>query len=301
MGLLLSTVKDWSCPGSTITLIVACTTLLAAHVVRMILANNNNHTTTTTTRNRDENYSPDAAQRDAEIRARARDAAAARQNKWKVKANKKKRAQLQHSLPKDGDSKRESQPLDDRAISRTENVMSSSCVDIIAASMPVFDDGITSFRHIPTLPYADQAADLLRLLAKNFVPILRQRGYDVRTVSEFCCCGDGLDYQLGGHAWTVRPGSNIAGHDASNVAGYNRLDFTTRARHDVHSIHLRLRSPHHHDYLITYQDLAANMAHELAHCVHRNHGPAFYRLMKDIEEQHETNFILENLTSTNNN
>lgn len=33
------------------------------------------------------------------------------------------------------------------------------------------------------------------------------------------------------------------------------------------------------------------MAHELSHCVHQNHSPAFYQLMEDILEEHATNQI----------
>jgi len=70
-------------------------------------------------------------------------------------------------------------------------------------SLPVYDDGLTVFRHMPHLPQADLAAAMLQRLAQEFMPILRERGYNVRSVSEFCCCGDGLDYELGGHVHFV--------------------------------------------------------------------------------------------------
>jgi hypothetical protein len=127
-------------------------------------------------------------------------------------------------------------------------VRSTETAPIDSAS--VFDDGITSFRHMPHLPHAPHAAALMTQIAQNFVPIIRQRGYDIRTVSELCCCGDGLDYLLGGGKYCVPVGQNIGGHTASDVGGYNRLE-PTRGSFRVHSIHLRLRCVDNHDYLRT--------------------------------------------------
>jgi hypothetical protein len=153
--------------------------------------------------------------------------------------------------------------------------------------MPVFDDGITCFRHIPHLLYADSAAATLKQIALEFMPIIRQRGYDIRTVSEFCCCGDGLDYQLGGQKFCVRRRGDIAGHGGSSaeVAGYNLLE-RSRGIQTVHSIHVRLRSPNNHELLIPYEQVVFTMAHELAHCIHRHHKWQFHALMQELLEQH---------------
>jgi hypothetical protein len=153
--------------------------------------------------------------------------------------------------------------------------------------MPVFDDGITCFRHIPHLPYADIAAAILKQIALEFMPIIRQRGYDVRTVSEFCCCGDGLDYQLGGHRFCIGSRYYIKGHSRSDVGGYNLLE-PSRGIPRVHSIHVRLRSPDNHDLLLPYEQVVSTMAHELAHCIHRHHQWQFHALMQELLEQHAT-------------
>jgi hypothetical protein len=151
--------------------------------------------------------------------------------------------------------------------------------------MPVFDDGITSFRHLPHLPYADSAAATLKQIALEFIPIIRQRGYDVRSISEFCCYGDGLDYQLGGNRFCVGRRCDIAGHSRSEVEGYNLLE-RTRGIQRVHSIHVRLRSPDNHELLIPHEQVVFTMAHELAHCIHRHHKWQFHALMQELLEQH---------------
>jgi hypothetical protein len=186
--------------------------------------------------------------------------------------------------------------------------------------LPLYNDGLTIVRHIPTLPRADTVAGLLHQLAVEFVPILRARHYDVVSISEFCCCGDGMEYELGqgGCGRTLgsraRPGQRIAGHESTTVAGYNQLHqsnnrrvMAATARHR-NSIHLRLRHPPptpssstsshadtttnalHHYTIISYAELCLHMAHELAHCVHRHHGPEFQALMRDILSEYETRY-----------
>jgi hypothetical protein len=185
--------------------------------------------------------------------------------------------------------------------------------------LPLYNDGLTIVRHIPTLPRADTVAGLLHQLAVEFVPILRSRHYDVVSISEFCCCGDGMEYELGqgGCGRTLgsraRPGQRIAGHESTTVAGYNQLHQSSRsgrvtAAHHSNSIHLRLRHPpptphtsngihadtttnaRHHYAIISYSELCLHMAHELAHCVHRHHGPEFQALMRDIQSEYETRY-----------
>jgi hypothetical protein len=221
--------------------------------------------------------SDDSKERNDQARKRAAEAAAERQRVagTKPKVNKKK---LKYLPP--------------------EKVTTPSCAPAsisplidqpnqadIPIPMPVFDDGITCFRHLPHLPHADSAAATLKQIALEFMPIIRQRGYDVRSVSEFCCCGDGLDYQLGGNRFCVGSRCEIAGHSWSEVGGYNLIE-RTRGIQRVHSIHVRLRSPNNHELLKTYEQVVFTMAHELAHCIHRHHEWQFHALMQELLEQH---------------
>ena len=154
-----------------------------------------------------------------------------------------------------------------------------------AESLPIFNDGLTKYRHMMHLANGDSAKVILNRIAREFNPIIRQRGYDVASVTEFCCCGDGLDYELGGHSSCVRPGCKIAGSDPSHVYGYNETRLLNRGR-TAHTIHLRLREPNNHDTLLDYGTVARTMAHELAHCVHGHHEPPFYQLMNEIIQHH---------------
>ena len=38
---------------------------------------------------------------------------------------------------------------------------------------------------------------------------------------------------------------------------------------------------------LNYQQVATTMCHELAHCIHQNHGPAFWKLMKELQQEHQ--------------
>eukprot|EP00536_Pseudo-nitzschia_multiseries_P015693 jgi/Psemu1/43467/gm1.43467_g len=130
---------------------------------------------------------------------------------------------------------------------------------------------------IPRLPQNDVCAGTLERILKEFFPIIKRRGYNVTSISELCCCGDGLDHavQRGRKRKKCRRMGN-------NVWGYNQ---TTFGRVKSHSIHLRLRHPHNHQ-LLPWEDVAGTMAHELSHCVHQNHGSGFYKLMEEILEEH---------------
>lgn len=237
-------------------------------------------------------------EKDTAIRERAREASIARQKAW----NEKEKENM--SQARQRQRQRQRQPVSVAATALPEipsdtdtkvppTMRSTETAPIDSA--PAFDYGITSFRHMPHLPHAPHAAALMTQIAQNFVPIIRQRGYDIRTVSELRCCGDGLDYLLGGGRYCVPVGQNIGGHTASDVGGYNRLE-PTRGSLRVHSIHLRLRCVDNHDYLRTYADLAAIMSHEMAHCIHRDHSAVFHELMDDIGQQHPEICRLEALT-----
>ena len=135
--------------------------------------------------------------------------------------------------------------------------------------------------HIPTLPSADSAKAMLERVCKEFEPIVKRRGYNVKSVSEMCCCFDGLDF-------TPKTGERSKGRKcrvmAHNVWGYNQT--MTRGRYKSHTVHLRLRHPRSHDRLLLYEDVAGTMAHELAHCEIGPHNDAFNKLMDEILEEH---------------
>lgn len=128
--------------------------------------------------------------------------------------------------------------------------------------------------HIPGLEDADVAQRLMNRIHNEFYPIIQRRGYNVLSISEMCCCGDGLDQKRKRKGRIMGP----------NVHGYNQTH--VRGGQKVHSIHLRLRDARNHNVLFDYEHVAGTMAHELAHCVHGNHSAAFYKLMDEIVEQH---------------
>jgi WLM domain len=247
--------------------------------------------------------------KDHEAQRMAKVAAEQRQKLWRMKQLKKRppltalSAPLQPTPTKEQANERNivTAQLGTTTIkNKTSTPTAMSLEEITAASVPVFDDGLIVFRNLFQMPNAQQTAATLRRLAHEFIPILRQRQYNVTSVSEFCCCGDGMDYQLGGQSLSVRPGERIAGHESERVMGYNRVvllhDGTNQycgkrpfgidtARY-TSSIHLRLRSPSDHSQFVSYEQVCEHFCHELAHCVYHDHSTAFYALMRDIQKQH---------------
>ena len=130
-------------------------------------------------------------------------------------------------------------------------------------------------KHIPTLCDADACLRLLTRIHNEFYPIIERRGYRVVSVSEMCCCGDGLDHEKGRKRKLKIMGSNVLGYNC-----------TRSARSKTHTIHLRLRDSNNHNRLFSYEEVAGTMAHEMAHCEHGPHNAAFYKLMDEILEQH---------------
>lgn len=134
---------------------------------------------------------------------------------------------------------------------------------------------------ISNIPKSDICEETLQRIMMEFEPIIRRRGYNIRSVSELCCCGDGLDSHQGGHK------RKLMSH---NILGYNMT--TSQGRrgsggYKSHTIHLRLRNPQDHSILYPYEDVAGTMAHELAHCVHGPHDSKFFTLMEEIMEEHD--------------
>jgi len=137
---------------------------------------------------------------------------------------------------------------------------------------------------IPTLPNADAALAMIQRVCTEFEPIVQRRGYNVKSVSEMCCCFDGLDFTESGQRSKGRKKRVMS----PNVWGYNQTTSFGRRGNKSHTIHLRLRHPGSHDRLLLYEDVAGTMAHELAHCEIGPHNDAFNKLMEEILEEHMT-------------
>mmetsp|Transcript_29313 Transcript_29313/g.61796 ORF Transcript_29313/g.61796 Transcript_29313/m.61796 type:complete len:459 (+) Transcript_29313:309-1685(+) len=128
-------------------------------------------------------------------------------------------------------------------------------------------------RHIQSLSNEKEAAAILRRIHSEFHVIIQRRGWNVTSITEMCCCGDGIDCLRKRKTKVMR----------NNVLGYNRTGSTRRGK--VHDIHLRLRHPRTHE-LMDYESIAGTMCHELAHCVRGPHDAKFYKAMEEIEEQY---------------
>jgi hypothetical protein len=164
-----------------------------------------------------------------------------------------------------------------------------------AATLPTSGDGkAPSFLkccHILSLPNAEQAKTLLERVVREFEPIAKQRGYNVLSVSELCCCNDGLDFDPTANGNKRRKRRKMS----NNIWGYNQT--TSSGARKSHTIHLRLRhTSNHHTRFLPYEDVAGTLAHELAHCVHGPHDAKFYKLMDEILDQH-AGLMASNLSS----
>lgn len=171
---------------------------------------------------------------------------------------------------------------------------------ILANKALVHTDGETEFWIMPELPFYEEAGRMLARIAREFQPIIRRRGYRIQSVSEFYhengrgTAGDGLDYSLGGSTRVLHSGDRIQGHETDTALGYNHLlrpaSNTTgpfRVEAD-HTIHLRFREAHYQESFRPYADMVSTMAHELAHCVHRNHSDEFWALTNEILEEYRS-------------
>ena len=217
-------------------------------------------------------------------------------NEKKTTTKKKKKKQVLSKKPKVEISNNHDPP---------SSSMASSSFNIMGA-LPIYDDGRTVVRHLAHLPDADKVASLLQRIVDEFLPIIRYRGYNVRSITEWCCCGDGLDYELGGHVKHIQKFQKLDGHEQSECGGYNRTMYqqddrgrffgrgrgrmgdstTNNHKGTVHSIHLRMRDIDDHSMIYEYDTIMETMAHEIAHCEHSNHEEPFWDLMNDILQEH---------------
>ena len=139
-------------------------------------------------------------------------------------------------------------------------------------------DIVTQFYDIPDLPMAEMSATMLAQLAKEFIPIIKRRDYRVSSVSEMCCCGDGLKGDDHGKV----PDENIRhmcgqGYNCIQVIGHGRTS---------HAIHMRLRHPEDHNVLLGY-DRTVDVVRVVSFsycplvgqfCAHSSHCVAFQTL-----------------------
>ena len=180
--------------------------------------------------------------------------------------------------------------------------------------------------HIPHLHNDTYAKQLLHRVVQEFLPILQRRQYNVMSISELCCCNDGLDFQHEMNA-QQNDGATIAAHHqnqvitkttkrrrgrkirkvADNIWGYNRTTFSNYGGNNnnnnnnnrkQHTIHIRLRHTNDHTKFLLYEDVAGTLAHELSHCEHGPHDAKFFKLMDDILEEHANIMYNNQLTTT---
>jgi hypothetical protein len=150
----------------------------------------------------------------------------------------------------------------------------------------VFHDGATAFCHLAHLPQVPKVAEMMKKLAKEFLPIIRQRGYNIRTISEMCCCADAADYELGGTKRKMHTGDKMEdGSGQDECLGYNRTVSSARGGRKEHTIHVRFRQQPDHNRLLSYSEVVHTLCHEIAHCGQQNHSPAFWKLNDEIVQE----------------
>lgn len=132
-------------------------------------------------------------------------------------------------------------------------------------------------QHIPALPDEDVACNMLMRIESEFSTIAVKRGWNITSLTEMCCCDDGIHYLVSNRRNSQRGKRTMP----DSVWGYN---LSSGRRH--FSIHIRLRMPSTH-HLLPYEEVARTMAHEMAHCAHGSHSADFYEMMEDIQRQHK--------------
>lgn len=166
-----------------------------------------------------------------------------------------------------------------------------------AASSQKKEPDLHEIFHIPTLPRAEQARAMLERVVNEFRPIAKRRGYMVLSVSELCCCNDGLDFRNNNSSSSNKEAKLSTRQRklkkvSNNIWGYNRTMWRGGGQRNnnskVHTIHIRLRHAQDHNRFLPYEDVAGTLAHELSHCEHGPHDTKFYKLMDSILEEHAT-------------
>lgn len=159
------------------------------------------------------------------------------------------------------------------------------------ATVPNIETTTLHLAHLQSLDQATHAAALLQRMYKEFFPIIQRRNYHVKSISELCCCGDGLDTDHN-HSTSTSTNTDLRRtkkrrKQPNNILGYNQTTtYGSRQQQQYHTIHLRLRHADNHHIFYSYEDIAGTMSHELAHCEVSRHNSKFYKLMDEIQEQH---------------
>lgn len=97
-----------------------------------------------------------------------------------------------------------------------------------------------------------------------------------------CCCTDGARAARGEVARTQKMKASTG-----DCLGYNFSRPSQVGHPKFHDIFVRLRKdPNHYDFE-NFHEITNTMAHELAHCVYKEHSPAFWKLVRDIEAEHK--------------
>jgi DNA-dependent metalloprotease WSS1 len=167
-------------------------------------------------------------------------------------------------------------------VNRTPSVRPATVAASSKLSANATQSSSTSFPFpvcvIPSLSDARQAEEMLKQVVREFLPILQRRNCNVQSISEMCCCNDGLDF-LPTKGGGRRRKRRIMG---GNIWGYNQTTFYGGRK--SHTIHIRLRQDH--ARFFPYEDVAGTLAHELTHCEVAPHNDSFFKLMDEILDEH---------------
>ena len=153
--------------------------------------------------------------------------------------------------------------------------------------------GVKLTQHIPGLPREEHAQQMLERIRREFHPLAQARGYTIPTLTEMCCCSDGIHHIMTSTTSITSSGRTLTRKRkkygrrrfrrmSNNVQGYN-YGF----RGNSHEIHLRLRRPQSHSFY-SYEQVVDVMIHELTHCEIGAHSAEFYYLMEEIAQQFNT-------------
>ena len=150
-----------------------------------------------------------------------------------------------------------------------------------------------AFLHLKGESNSIKARKILERIEQEFVPIIQRRGYKVQMVAEFT---DERDIGLETLRKTKKDFQIDLDEDES-LLGYNGVLQISTNINGVEIIQsapcvigLRLRNldgyANEKFQFYSYSEICKVMCHELAHCVHQNHGKAFFKLMSDLEREH---------------
>ena len=81
-------------------------------------------------------------------------------------------------------------------------------------------------QHIPNLDNEAAAATILQRIHSEFGTLINRRGWNIKSITEMCCCGDGLDHCCSTSSRTTQQRKRTPLKIMpNNVLGYNRSSF----------------------------------------------------------------------------